>query len=73
MADDMALTEEERLLWEYIQKYDFEGSPWSTPAASKELKMDEDTVYASLSEVAKKMKGKIYLYYKNGGIRIAKE
>jgi hypothetical protein len=72
MADVKALTEDERRLWEYIQKYDFEDNPWSTPAASKELEMDEDAVYKALSEIAKKLKGDIYLYYKNDGIRIAK-
>jgi hypothetical protein len=73
MADDEPLTNDERRLWEYILKYDFEGNPWSTPEASKELRMDEEEVYKALAEVNKKVGEDMYIYYKNGAIRIATE
>lgn len=73
MADDEPLTKEELALWEYIQKGDFEGNPWSTPDASKELKMSEDDVYKALAEVNKKVGDDLYIYYKAGGIRLATE
>ena len=73
MADDETLTKEELALWEYIKKYDFEGNPWSTPDASKELKMSEDDVYKALAEVNKKVGDDLYIFYKDGGIRLATE
>ena len=73
MVDTGSLTEDERRLWKYIKKHDFEGQPWSTPAAADSLGMDEDTVYSGLSELSKKMKGDIYIYYKDDAIRIATE
>jgi hypothetical protein len=69
MADE-ELTKDEERLWKYIQKYDFEENPWSTPDAAKELKMKEDDVYNTLSELLGKLKGKMFIYYKNGAIRI---
>ncbi len=73
MADIESLTEDERRLWAYIKVNDFEIKPWSTPAAADSLGLDEDTVYTALSELSKKMKGDIYIYYKDGAIRIATE
>lgn len=73
MAVDEPLTEQERKLWEYIQKHDFEGNPWSTPEAAKDLKMTEDEVYTALAEVNKKVGDDLYIYYKAGAIRLATE
>ncbi len=73
MADEEPLTEEERRVWEYIQKYDFEANPWSTPEAAKVLKMKEDDVYRALAEVNKKVGDDLYIYYKDGAIRLATE
>ena len=73
MVDDEPLTENERRLWEYIQKYDFEANPWSTPEAAKALKMKEDDVYTALAEVNKKVGDDLYIYYKEGAIRLATE
>jgi hypothetical protein len=73
MADDEPLTDQERRLWEYIQKYDFEGNPWSTPEAAKELKMKEEDVYDALVEINKKVGDDLYIYYKDGAIRLATE
>ena len=73
MADDNTLTEDERQVWEFIKKYDFEGTPWSTQAAAKTLELEVGTVYEALAELAKKRKGKIYIYYRDGALRIATE
>lgn len=73
MADKEPLTEEERRVWEYIRKYDFEANPWSTPEAAKALKMEEDDIYKALAEINKKVGDDVYLYYKDGAIRIATE
>jgi len=73
MADEEPLTEEERRVWEYIQKYDFEANPWSTPEAAKALEMEEDDVYQALAEVNKKVGDDLYMYYRDGAIRLATE
>jgi hypothetical protein len=73
MADEEALTKDESRVWEYIKKHDFEGNPWITPAVAKDLKMDDQAVYEALAEINKKKKGEIYIYYKDGALRIATE
>jgi hypothetical protein len=73
MADVNTLTENERRVWEFVKKYDFEGTPWSTQAAAKTLELEVDVVYNALAELAKKLKGRIYIYYKDGALRIATE
>ncbi len=73
MADEEPLNENERRLWEYILKYDFEANPWSTPDAARELKLAEDDVYKALAEVNKKVGDDMYIYYREGAIRIATE
>jgi len=73
MVDAEPLTEPESKLWEYIKSYDFEGHPWSTPNASVAIGIPEDVVYTCLSELSRKLKGKMYIYYKEGAIRIATE
>lgn len=69
MAEE-ELTENDRRLYEYIKARDFERNRWSTPEAAKDLNLSEDEIYESLSRLAKLMKGKIYIYYDDGGIRI---
>lgn len=71
MVDDEPLNEKEQRLWEYIKSYDFVGHTWSTPNAAAKLGWAEDEVYQVLSDLIKKMKGKMYIYYKGGGLRIA--
>jgi len=73
MADEEPLSEKEQRLWEYIKAYDFVGHTWSTPNAAAKLNWAEDEVYQVLSDLIKKMKGKLFIYYKGGGLRIATE
>jgi|MudIll2142460700_1097286.scaffolds.fasta_scaffold1936700_2 hypothetical protein len=73
MVEEEPLNEKEQRLWEYIKSYDFVGHTWSTPNAAAKLGWAEDDVYQVLSDLIKKMKGKLYIYYKGGGLRIATE
>jgi len=67
------LTENDRKLFEYLRSGDFEAKPWSTPDAARTLGMEEKSVYESLSNLSKHMKGRFYIYYKEGGLRIQAE
>jgi len=50
--------------------YDFVKNPWSTKKAAKALKMKEDDIYESLSNLAEYMRNNIHIHYKDGSIRI---
>ena len=67
------LTEADRKLFEYIRAGDFETRPWYTPDAAKATGLEEKQVYESLSNLSKHMKGRIYIYYKDGALRIQAE
>jgi hypothetical protein len=67
------LTEDDRKLYEYIRSGDFETKKWSTPSVSRALGMSEDQVYESLSNLSKHIKDNIWIYYKNGGLRVVAE
>jgi|GEM_PF-893524 len=67
------LSEFEKKLYEYVRTNDFESKKWSTPEAAKMLGVDEKTIYEALSNLQKYMKGKVYIYYKDGGLRVAAE
>ena len=67
------LSDADRKLFEYIRSGDFEAKPWSTPDAAKATGLEEKQVYESLSNLSKHMKGRIYIYYKDGGLRIQAE
>jgi hypothetical protein len=71
MADDEALTNDERRMWEYIQENDFDSGPWVTPDVARDLDMDEDEVYETLSGLGKKLKAEMYIFYKDGSLHIA--
>jgi hypothetical protein len=67
------LTDTDRKLFEYIRSGDFQAKPWSTPEAAKATGLEEKQVYESLSNLSKHMKGRIYIYYKEGALRIQAE
>ncbi len=67
------LTELDKRLYEYIKQNDFESKKWSTPEAAQKLGVPEEEIYKSLANLAKHLKDKVYIYYKDGGIRIAAE
>ena len=60
----------DKKVYEYLKLYDFVENPWSTKKAAKALKMKEDEVYESLSNLAEYMRNSIHIHYKDGSIRI---
>jgi hypothetical protein len=67
------LTDKDRKLYEYIKAGDFETRKWSTPSAAKSLGMSEDDVYEAMSNLSKHIKDNIWIYYKDGGLRVVAE
>ena len=67
------LTDMDKRVYEYLKAGDYESSKWNTKEAAKSLGIKEDEVYESLSNLAKHIKDKIWIYYKDGGLRIAVE
>ena len=57
-------------IYEYIKDNHFVENPWSTKKAAKALKMKEDEVYESLSNLAEYMRNNIHIHYRDGSIRI---
>ncbi len=69
----MALSDldaKDKKVYEYLKANDFVNKPWSTKKAAKTLKMKEDEVYVSLSNLAEYMKNNIHIHYRDGSIRI---
>ena len=64
------LTAADKKVYEYLKANDFVEKAWSTKKASTALKMKEDEIYASLSNLAEYMKNNIHIHYKEGSIRI---
>ena len=64
------LTDADKKVYEYLKANDFVEKPWSTKKASTALKMKEDDVYESLSNLAEYMRSNIHIHYKEGSIRI---
>ena len=65
------LTDADKKVYEYLKANDFVEKAWSTKKAAKALKMKEDDVYESLSNLAEYMRNNIHIHYKDGSIRIA--
>ena len=57
-------------VYKYLKENDFVGKPWSTKKAATALKMKEDEVYESLSNLAEYMRNNIHIHYRDGSIRI---
>ena len=64
------LTVTDKKVYEYLKANDFVEKAWSTKKAAKALKMKEDDVYESLSNLAEYMRNNIHIHYKDGSIRI---
>ena len=72
MAEE-GLTEMDRRVYEYIKLNDFETNKWSTVDAARSLGVEESAIYEALSNLTKYMKDKVWIYYKDGGLRIQAE
>ena len=55
----------DKKVYEYLKLYDFVENPWSTKKAAKALKMKEDEVYESLSNLAEYMRNNIHIHGKS--------
>ncbi|MFL2940837.1 MAG: hypothetical protein BEU01_02350 [Marine Group III euryarchaeote CG-Epi4] len=64
------LTDSDKKVYEYLKLNDFVEKPWSTKKAAKALKMKENDVYESLSNLAEYMRNNIHIHYRDGSIRI---
>ena len=64
------LNTNDKKVYEYLKLYDFVENTWSTKKAAKALKMKEDDIYESLSNLAEYMRNNIHIHYKDGSIRI---
>ena len=53
------LNTNDKKVYEYLKLYDFVENPWSTKKAAKALKMKEDDIYESLSNLAEYMRNNI--------------
>ena len=60
----------DKKVYEYLKLNDFVEKPWSTKKAAKALKMKEDDIYESLSNLAEYMRNNIHIHYRDGSIRI---
>lgn len=67
------LSEMDKKLYEYLKLGDYEANKWSTPKAAKDLGVTEDEVYQSLANLAKHLKDNVWIYYKDGALRVATE
>ena len=72
MTEDK-LTELDRRFYEYIKLNDFKNNKWSTKSAAKSLGAQESEIYESLSNLTKQIRDKVWIYYKDGGLRIEAE
>jgi len=65
------LSELDRRLYHYIKEGDFETERWNSENAARELRVDVDDIYESLSNLSKHIRDNIYIHYLDGGIRIS--
>jgi hypothetical protein len=64
------LTSADKKVYEYLKANDFVEKAWSTKKAATALKMKEDEVYDSLSNLAEYIRNNIHIHYRDGSIRI---
>jgi len=64
------VTDLERRLYEHIRDNDYGSRPWSTPDVARILKVTEEDVYKALSELSKKMKDNVWIYYEAGELHV---
>jgi hypothetical protein len=67
------LTAFENRLYQYILSGDFENKPWVTVRAARDLSVSEEEVYKGLSELTKKIKDNIWIFYKGGSLHVVAE
>ncbi|MFW3145450.1 MAG: hypothetical protein ACMUIE_01400 [Thermoplasmatota archaeon] len=60
----------EMKVYEYIRDHDFGNYPWVTKDAARYLGVSEESLYSALSELTKKIRDNIWIYYENGELHI---
>ena len=71
-ADD-PLDETDLRVLEFIKSYDFEAYPWSTAEASSQLGIPATRVFQALSKIQRFKKDEVFVYFRDGAIRIQTE
>ncbi|MGA1872316.1 MAG: hypothetical protein ACMUHY_01465 [Thermoplasmatota archaeon] len=64
------LTDLEMRVYQYIRDNDFGNHPWITRDAARELRISEEDLYHALSELTKKIRENIWIYYEEGSLRV---
>ena len=64
------LTPTEQKVYEFIRDHDFKNYPWITYESAKVLGMKEQDLYKALSELTKKIRDNIWIYYDSGELHI---
>ncbi|PKK85556.1 MAG: hypothetical protein CVT48_04920 [Thermoplasmata archaeon HGW-Thermoplasmata-1] len=64
------LTPLDKKIYDYLCKNDFQANKFVGADAAKTLHCELDEVYVSLANICKHIKDKIWMSYRDGGIRI---
>jgi len=73
MVSEDSLDEVDLRVFEYIKRYDFEEYPWDTAAAAEKLDLTVTRVYQALHKIQKYKRHELFVYFKDGGLRIQTE
>lgn len=67
------LTVFENRLYQYILSNEYETRPWVTAKVVRDLGVSEEEVYKALSELTKKIKDNVWVFYKAGSLHVVAE
>jgi len=63
----------ENRLYQYILSNDFESNAWVTARVARDLGISEQEVYSALSELTKKIRENIWVFYRSGELHVVAE
>jgi len=72
-TSEETLDEVDERVFDYIKRYDFEEYPWDTAAAAAELGLTVARVYQALHKLQRHKRRELFVYFKDGGLRIQTE
>lgn len=64
------LTRTEQKVYEFVRDHDFQNYPWVTAESARTLGMKEEDLYKALSELTKKIRDNIWIYYDSGELHV---
>lgn len=67
------LTPFEDRLYRHILEHDYEANPWITTKVARELGVPEQDVYNALSELTKKIRDNVWVFYRSGHLHVVAE